>query len=173
MLRDYQSEIIDDFDRLFARGVPSLTVTPPTASAKTVIASLFLASPVAAGRVVSDSQVPLSDKTKSRRRLPKDRGLKRGARYDSTFDVQPCCMQRRKPAEPGGRVDPAHGAASMVRTVIDFSAKLEALADFILLLATERLNMPHAVRVGGDETNAKPVIAAYPIRLQNLERGSA
>ena len=47
MLRDYQSEIIDDFDRLVARGVWSLLVITPTGSDKTVIASLLVASVVA------------------------------------------------------------------------------------------------------------------------------
>jgi len=50
VLRDYQSEIIDDFDRLVARGVRSVLVTAPTGSVKTVIASAFLASAVAAGQ---------------------------------------------------------------------------------------------------------------------------
>ena len=49
-LCDYQSEIIDGFDRPVARGVRIILVTASTGSVKTVIASAFLASAVAAGR---------------------------------------------------------------------------------------------------------------------------
>jgi hypothetical protein len=48
VLRDYHSKIIDDFDRLLARGVWSLLVTAPTGRITTIIASECVPSAVAA-----------------------------------------------------------------------------------------------------------------------------
>jgi superfamily II DNA or RNA helicase len=51
-VRDYQSEIIDDFHRLVADGVRSTPLTAPTGGGKTVIADSIVASAVAAGALV-------------------------------------------------------------------------------------------------------------------------
>jgi len=57
---------------------------------------------------------------------------KRLVRNLTIFDVQHWYTQWRKPAEPGGRdrVDRAHNAASMVRTVMNFCAKLKPRSRF-------------------------------------------
>jgi superfamily II DNA or RNA helicase len=50
VLRDYQSEIIDDFDRRVAGGVQSVPVTAPTGAGKTVIAAAIVTSAFAGGQ---------------------------------------------------------------------------------------------------------------------------